>query len=66
MLPIPHVMSLSDYLQIAEQATVIELPLADELDSALIFFAQRWYLVINANYDSVQPKSNPIVEEEAS
>jgi len=44
---IPHV-DLSSYLEIAEQAPiVIQLPLADEIESLIIKLDGEWVLVIN-------------------
>jgi len=46
-MEVPNVETLSDYLRIAEAATVIELPLADDLESALAWMDGQWFLVIN-------------------
>lgn len=47
MTTVPHVATLSDYLRIAEQAIVIESPLADDLESALLFSDGQWFLLVN-------------------
>jgi hypothetical protein len=44
---IPHVATLSDYLRIAEAAIVIEMPLADDLESVLLYSDEHWFLIIN-------------------
>lgn len=60
MFDVPHVITLSDYLRIAEDATVIHLPLADEFESLLVQIGEQRFLIINsAPAQPREPHSQP-------
>lgn len=59
---VPYVETLSDYLEIAEKAIAVYLPLADEIESALIYFDQQWFILINQDFAQIQSNKIPKIE----
>lgn len=47
-MEVPHVETLSDYLRLTEGAIVLESPIANGLESILVFDNGQWILIINS------------------
>lgn len=41
--------SLSEFINLAENALVIEYPLDDDIESMLLYLNEEWVLVLNEN-----------------
>lgn len=53
----PEEITVKDYIDLAEHAIVITLPLPDEtIESLLLFLDEEWVLVINGNH---KPSGSP-------